>query len=88
MLGLMMPLLQTPHENPHATLITLFMNAVDETLSEGDIRRDLTAHSQTTKRVFKYMPKTGKPYSLYNPMVIKFNLGRELVTTYDHISDR
>lgn len=29
--GLLGPLLQKPAENPHATLVTLFMNAVAET---------------------------------------------------------
>ncbi|KAF7175088.1 hypothetical protein CNMCM7691_006492 [Aspergillus felis] len=69
-LSLMVPLLQTPLENPHASLITLFMNAVDETLTDEDRIQDLTPHSPTTKRL------------------IKFNFGRDLVRTYDHIFDR
>ncbi|GIJ91024.1 hypothetical protein Asppvi_009989 [Aspergillus pseudoviridinutans] len=87
-LSLMVPLLQTPLENPHASLITLFMNAVDETLTDEDRIQDLKPHSPTTKRVFKYLPPQGKPTSLYDPELIKFNLGRDLVRTYDHIFER
>ncbi|GFG26617.1 monoterpene epsilon-lactone hydrolase [Aspergillus udagawae] len=87
-LRLMVPLLQTPLDNPHATLVTLFMNAVDETLTDEDRIQDLTAHSPTTKRLFKYLPPKGRPTSPYDPELIKFNLGRDLVKPYDHIFDR
>jgi hypothetical protein len=84
----MVPLLQTPLDNPHATLVTLFMNAVDETLTDEDRIQDLTAHSPTTKRLFKYLPPKRRPTSPYDPELIKFNLGRDLVKPYDHIFDR
>jgi hypothetical protein len=84
----MVPLLQTPLENPHATLITLFMNAVDETLTDQDRLHDLTAHSPTTKSLLKYLPPKGRPTSIYDPELVKFDLGRDLITTYDHIFDR
>lgn len=84
----MVPLLQTPLENPHATLITLFMNAVDETLTDQDKIQGLTAHSPITKCLLKYLPPQGRPTSPYAPELIKFNLGRDLVRTYDHIFDR
>ncbi|RLL98932.1 hypothetical protein CFD26_107683 [Aspergillus turcosus] len=87
-LSLMVPLLQTPLENPHATLITLFMNAVDETLTDEDKIQGMTAHSPITKRLLKYLPPQGRPTSPYAPELIKLNLGRDLVRTYDHIFDR
>ncbi|GFF81194.1 hypothetical protein IFM60648_05945 [Aspergillus lentulus] len=87
-LSLMVPLLQTPQENPHATLITLFMNAVEETLTDQDRMLDLTTHSPTTKRLLKYLPLKRRPTSAYDPELVKFNLGRELVRTYDDIFNR
>lgn len=84
----MVPLLQTPLQNPHATLITLFMNAVDETLTDQDELRDLTDNRRVTKRLFKYLPPKGRPTSPYDPALVKFDLGRDFVTTYDHIFDR
>jgi hypothetical protein len=81
----MVPLLQTPQEIPHATLITLFMNAVDETLTDQDKMEGLTPHSPTTKRLLKYLPLKGMPTSRYDPELVKFNLGRDLVKTYDDI---
>lgn len=86
----MVPLLQTPLENPHATLITLFMNAVDETLTDQDKLRDMTSNLSTSKRLFEYLnPKGGpRPTSSYDPLFIKSNLGRDLLAAYDHTFDR
>jgi hypothetical protein len=84
----MVPLLQTPQENPHATLITLFMNAVDETLTDQDKMEGVTPHSPTTKRLLKYLPLKRMPTSPYDPELVKFNLGRDLVKTYDDIFKR
>lgn len=89
-LGLILPLLQTPLENPHATLITLFMNAVDETLTDQDKLRDMTSNLSTSKRLFEYLsPKGGpRPASPYDPLFIKSNLGWDILTAYDHTFDR
>ncbi|KAJ5389499.1 uncharacterized protein N7496_000567 [Penicillium cataractarum] len=87
-LYLMVPLLQTPAQNPHATLITLFMNAVDETLTVEDQMQGLTPNSRATKTLLQYLPPTGKPSSTHDPTLIKFSYGRELVGTYDHIFER
>jgi hypothetical protein len=84
----MVPLLQTPLENPHATRVTLFINAIDETLTDQDRLHDLTAHSSTTKSLLKYLPPKGRPTSTSDPEIVRFNLGRGFVTTYDHIFDR
>jgi hypothetical protein len=87
-LALMIPLLQPPIENPHATLITLFMNSVAEVSTEQDQIRDMAPNSQTAKKLLKYLPPKGRPSSPYDPVLIKFSLGRDLVTTYNHIFDR
>jgi uncharacterized membrane protein (DUF106 family) len=81
----MIPLLQTPLQNPHATLITLFMNAVEETLTDEDRMQGMTSHSRETKDLFQYI----RANSGNNPDVItKLTVGRELVAKYDHIFDR
>jgi hypothetical protein len=85
---LMVPLLQGPLINPHATLITLFMNAVDEKITEHDRTAEMTQHSPTTKRLLKYLPPKGMPTNPFDPKPIKFSLARESVATYDHIFHR
>ncbi|KEY75023.1 hypothetical protein S7711_01362 [Stachybotrys chartarum IBT 7711] len=87
-LASMIPLLQDTLDNPHATLITLFMNAVDETLTDEDRRSVMTLNSMSTRRLLRYLPPNGAPPSQYDPRIIKFNLARDLVTTYDNIFDR
>ncbi|EQL01827.1 MYND finger family protein [Ophiocordyceps sinensis CO18] len=88
-LALMVPLLQVPLDNPHATLITLFMNAVMEATTMQD---NFDRIGPTTKPLVKYLPKLGphevSTVSTYHPEIIKFALGRDVVSTYDHIFDR
>ena len=92
-IGLMVPLLQRPLINPYATLIILFMNAVEENITNEDRIADLTPYSPTTKRLLKYLPPKGMHpngvhSSLSNPEVVRFSLARDSVTTFDHIFDR
>jgi hypothetical protein len=84
----MMPLLQGPLINPNATLITLFINAVDENITDQDRIADITQHSPTTKRLLKYLPPEGGPTNPFDPKIIKFSYARDSVATYDHIFDR
>lgn len=85
----MVPLLQNPIQNPHATLITLFMNAVEEAMTTFEDRlQGLTPDSRETKSLLKYLPPKGGPSSRYDPTLIKFQHGRELVATYDHVFER
>ncbi|KAK1490750.1 hypothetical protein CCUS01_14345 [Colletotrichum cuscutae] len=51
-LDLMIPLLQSPLVNPHATLITLFMNAVDENATEIERLTDMKADGLVMKRIY------------------------------------
>lgn len=82
-LHLMVPLLQTPVQNPHVTIIALFMNAVEETLTDEDRMQSLTLHSRATKSLLKFLPPNGATTfgattSRYNPAVIKYQVGRNL----------
>jgi hypothetical protein len=74
--------------NPHATLIALFMNAVDENTTEKDRIVDMGLHSPTMKRPLKYLPLNGRPTNPSDPEVIKFSYARAYVATYDHIFNR
>ena len=85
----MVPLLQEPLINPHATLITLLMNVVDENITDQDRMADAAQHSPTSKRLLKYLPLKGlAPTNLYDPRIVKLSFARDLVATYDHIFDR
>lgn len=84
----MAPLLQEPHINPYATLITLFMNVIDENITDKDKIAEITTHSPTTKRLLKYLPPKRQYGSTYDPELIKFAVARESVATYDYVFDR
>jgi hypothetical protein len=86
--GIMSPLLQAPSINPYATLVTLFMNVVDENMTQRDQMADATANSPSTKRLLKFLPPSRPPTSSHDPDIIKFAYGRDYVRNYDHIFDR
>ncbi|KAK3901827.1 hypothetical protein C8A05DRAFT_16048 [Staphylotrichum tortipilum] len=85
---LMIPLLQTPLTNPHATLITLFMNVVDE---YGMLPEEQMANWARTRavmpRIVKYLSLKGIPDPLSLDMV-RFIYAMGSVATYDHVLDR
>lgn len=85
----MVPLLQGPLVNPHATLITLFMNAVDENLTDQD-RMASMMDDATTSRLRKYLPPKAnlRELNTFNPEVIKFSFARDIVANFDRIFDR
>ena len=95
----MVPLLQSPMTNPHATLITLFMNAIDENLTEQDEVAGLLSDDTTLKRLLQYLPppKFHPPLkrrirtdgeASADPAVVKIVYARASVATYDHIFER
>ncbi|KAL7789378.1 hypothetical protein V8C37DRAFT_417967 [Trichoderma ceciliae] len=86
--AIMVPLLQGPLINPHATLITLFMNAVAEKRTDQDRIEGITAHSPATKRLLEYLPPKGIPTNVFDPEMIKMSYARDYVVTFDHIFDR
>ncbi|KAF5664362.1 hypothetical protein FHETE_7119 [Fusarium heterosporum] len=86
--GIMSPLLQAPSVNPHATLITLFMNLVDESMTKQDQMAEATMGSLSTKRLLQFIPPERPPTSHHDPDIIKFAYARDFVRNYDHIFDR
>ena len=85
---LMIPLLQAPPTNPHATLVTLFMNVVDE---YGTSPREQAANVARAKgampRLLKHLSIKGMP-APFSPDMSKFMYAMGYVLTYDHILDR
>ncbi|KAK4101258.1 hypothetical protein N658DRAFT_566963 [Parathielavia hyrcaniae] len=68
-LAFAVPLLQEPSVNTHATLITLFMNAVSENMTAGDRAARMNSNSRTMKRMLKYLPVKALPTGEYDPMI-------------------
>jgi hypothetical protein len=84
----MAPLLQEPAVNPHATLITLFMNAVDESMTDQDRMADATEGSQSSRDLVKYIRPTGPLTGAHDPVLIRFSFARDFVTSHDRYFDR
>lgn len=86
--AMMAPLLQGPLINPHATLITLFMNAVPETMTMEEQRAVMSPHGQAMRRLLKFLPMERMPMSPYDPAFVKMSYASSVVAAYDHIFDR
>jgi hypothetical protein len=87
-LGPMMPLLQTPTDNPHATLLGLFMMAVDDTRTAEE--RSQPPNGTTVELMKLYVPALVEEEitSTYDPSLIKVELSRGLVESHDEIFDQ
>ncbi len=82
----MVPLLQAPSLNPHATLITLFMNVVPEySMLPGAQLTDLARGGKTVMpRVLKFLSQKGMPTG---PDLVKIMYAMGCVATYDGVLD-
>jgi hypothetical protein len=90
----MIPLLQAPPVNAHATLITLFMNAV-EMIKFFDPEDDsqLLARAQdpiTMRKVLQYLPVSTHPTALVrdSTTIYKILLARDTVESHDEPFNR
>ncbi|RBR26226.1 uncharacterized protein FIESC28_01009 [Fusarium coffeatum] len=86
--GIMSPLLRFPSVNSHATLVTLFMNVVDENLTNQDRMAEAKLGSPSTERLLQFLPPDHSPTSRYDPGFIMFSFARDSVTAYDSIFER
>ncbi|GAB7359234.1 hypothetical protein MBLNU230_g5893t1 [Neophaeotheca triangularis] len=77
--------LQSPDLNPHATLITLFMNAVAETSTMLD---RLTAEKTERVKVLEYMPPISSSGTLFGAQELMNDMARDLVRDNDKYFDR
>ncbi|KAF0638218.1 hypothetical protein FPSE5266_00605 [Fusarium pseudograminearum] len=82
--AIMSPLLQPSSVNPHATLITLFMNMVDFNKTMGD-KVDESASILT---ILEFLQLTSLPVSDRDPEFVKIMYSRDRVQNYDHILDK
>ena len=84
----MVPLLQEPLVNPHATLITLFMNAIDENTTDQERFAEMNPHSLSSRRLRIYLPLRTVLTSEWDPELIKWEFVRDGLGNHDHIFDR
>lgn len=88
-LQLMMPLLKQPSDNPHATLITLFMGAVGRTINDSDREREIGPQSEGWKHLRQYMPDFKRHVlTLSHPECGRLNAAIQLVANHDIVFDR
>jgi hypothetical protein len=80
-LSLLSPYLQKRIDNSHATMITLFMNAVAEMVHSGPPNR-AEAISLSLK-VDEYLPVTRPPRSEYDPAAVQRVAAHDLVRDND-----
>ncbi|KAK4068705.1 uncharacterized protein Triagg1_7065 [Trichoderma aggressivum f. europaeum] len=88
-------LLQAPLTNPHATLITLFRNAIGETMTMQDRMMDMYTYRPETKLIGQYFKHIGvKPgYDptagpKVDPKAIMWTYAQANLAAYDPIFDR
>ncbi|KAH7204657.1 hypothetical protein DER44DRAFT_666985 [Fusarium oxysporum] len=86
--ALMAPVLREPSINPHATLITLFMNMVEETLTPADKMGGMNPTSKLSKRLTKFLPPQCPMRGVHDPYLVKFMYACGHVREFDDILER
>lgn len=88
-------LLQTSLTNPHATLITLFRNAIRETMTMQDRVMDMYTYRPETKLIGQYFKHIGVKSGYdptagpkVDPKAIMWTYAQANVAAYDPIFDR
>lgn len=84
----MLPLLQSPQDNPHATLIIMFKNAVDEAMTEEDKLISEASKTSTMRRVLWYLPIKRIPSTIFDGDFFRFMTAFDLFRKKDAIFDR
>lgn len=82
------PLLRSPTQNPHATLVALYLNAVQETSTMAD---KVTSMAEEMELVQKYLPINLQALQLNrntNPDILMFITAREMFRDFDGIFKR
>jgi hypothetical protein len=85
-LALFGPRLYPRQRNPHATLITLFLNAVDGSMSPMDQHQDFM---EVRKKLSSYLPLTASPNANTNDAeIMRFIAAEHLVRDVDKYFSR
>lgn len=79
------PLLQKQSTNPHATLIMLFMNAIEENLTPAD---QAAAVRSSMAQVVKYLPPPISRSNPYDPCYLKYMLAADLFRDNDRFFNK
>jgi hypothetical protein len=82
-LSLLSPLLQSPQQNPHATLITLFINAVKEAVKRGNPKDE----TPDMRFLTKYLPPP-QSLSLNDADIVRIWDARDLALDVDKVFRR
>jgi hypothetical protein len=77
-IGIFTPLLEAPTANPHATLITLFMNAIEEEFRECGEDHNASIMRKEISLLTKYIPYRPN-LNDYDPDFIKLSFAKPLV---------
>lgn len=87
-LALLGTMLKTPDLNPHATLLTLYMNAVDE-MARDESMKDIEAeYKRTEPYIFKANTPAQAPLQRYSKQQILLGASRTLLRDVDKYFDR
>lgn len=93
--SLMEPFLQEPAINPHATLITLFMNAVTESMTHQEqtfaihlFKPVIDLFNPMTTRVLEYLPLNDMLLGPHKSLAIKMVYAGNIFLNCDPIFDR
>jgi hypothetical protein len=74
-------LLDDPTVNPHATLLCLFLNAVDET---ERMLNDTAMQMRDMMLAMPYFTHTGKPRSRYDPKIVLSTAAKDYLRDGEH----
>nr|RBQ98979.1 hypothetical protein FVER53263_03286 [Fusarium verticillioides] len=85
--AVMAPLLRSSTANPHATLITRFMNAIQENMTSED-RLGMDKLDEVVEALEGYLPEPSLPTTTWDLVVIKYIHASDLVRTFDHVFDK
>ncbi|KAF5984263.1 hypothetical protein FCOIX_2766 [Fusarium coicis] len=85
--AVMAPLLRSSTANPHATLITRFMTAIQENMTSED-RLGMDKLDEMVEALEGYLPEPSIPTTTWDLVVIKYIYASDLVRTFDHVFDR
>lgn len=79
------PLLQKKSTNPHATLIMLFMNAIEENLTPAD---QAASFRSSMAQVVKFLPPPVSRTHSYDPCYLKYMLAADLFRDNDRFFNK
>lgn len=86
----MVPLLQTPQDNPHATLITLSKKGIADTITEKEREKCIDPNNgwAITANLYLMTPHIPPGHGPNHPRVFALGMACEALAEYDDILER